>query len=81
MATESIDTFIVGLQLAMKQRLLAIETISDILFNLACFLARLDKGSVHIISVHGFIGPMPVDLSPASLYDWRFIKQGTVRDG
>ena len=80
MATECIDTFIVGLQLAEKNRVIAVDTISDILFRLACFLARLDRVTVENIAVNGFIGPTPVDLSPSKLFDWTFYKQGTVRD-
>lgn len=81
MATQRIDTFIVGLQLAEKSRLEAVNLIGDHLFRLACFLAKLDRQYVQYISFNGFIAPIPVDLSPSSLYDWRFLKQGTVRDG
>ena len=41
MATASIEEFIVGLQLAENSRLKVIERISDVLYNLACFLAKL----------------------------------------
>lgn len=81
MSTESIETFIVGLRIAEKDRLIALDSIRDILFSLACFLAKIDRRHVRNIAVQGFVAPIPVDLSPSSLYEWRFLKIGTVRDG
>lgn len=81
MATESIQPFIEGLKVAEKSRCEALESISDILFRLACFLAKLDRTHVRSIAANGFIGPIPANLSPCSLYEWRFWKIGTVRNG
>ena len=80
MATASIEEFIVGLQLAENSRLKVLERISDVLYNLACFLAKIDRRHVRNITVKGFIASLPVDLSPSTLYNWRFSKIGTVRD-
>lgn len=72
MATESIDTFIVGLRIAVNNRLDAVNLIGDHLFRLACFLAKVDRRYVQNVSFDGFIAPIPVDLSPFSINNWRF---------
>lgn len=81
MNATSIDVYIAELRVAETNRVRAIDSIIDTLFRLAYFLAKVDRLYVSSVTVNGYIAPIPVDVSPSSLYDWRFLKQGTVRHG
>lgn len=79
MTTENIDEFIQELIIAEKQRGIAELNLSQSLFRLATFLSRIDVRFVLNVAIDGYIAPLPLELSPATLYTWKFYKQGAVR--
>lgn len=79
MMIASITTFVLELQTAARKRLRAKETLATVLFRLVCFLSRLDRTAFDVIEVENYEAQLPMDLSPASLYNWVFKDRISVR--